>query len=70
MKCITSGGKALAAQTIEKVYIAGSEHLIDKDYDRMQKKMSFCGLSFFLLIATILVSVFIWLVISKIIPNN
>ena len=33
MKCITSGGKILAAETIEKVYLAGSEHLIDNDYD-------------------------------------
>ena len=70
MKCITSGGKALAAQTIEKVYIAGSDYLIDKDYDRLQKKMSFCGVSLFLLIATIIISVFIWLVVSKILQNN
>jgi hypothetical protein len=35
MKCITSGGKILAAETIEKVYLAGSEHLIDNDYDKI-----------------------------------
>lgn len=35
MKCITSGGKILAAETLEKVYLAGSEHLIDKEYDKI-----------------------------------
>ena len=35
MKCITSGGKMLAAETLEKVYLAGSEHLIDKEYDKI-----------------------------------
>jgi hypothetical protein len=35
LKCITSGGKLLAADTLEKVYLAGSEHLVDNDYDKI-----------------------------------
>ena len=53
----THGGKDLAVSTIEKIYVAGSDHLIDHDlYSKTQSRslwcscMAICFFSLFLIV--------------------
>jgi hypothetical protein len=66
LECRSSGGRKAAADTVETVYFAGTDHLVDLDYNKKMWKLSCCTNCFLYIFILAFIGVFTWLLVDKI----